>query len=74
MFVIAGAPYEPLREEEFSAGDTVKVELDPDVWKLMQNGHGGWNDLMGMVRLSVYRNLVVACMIWNMMLYTVGHN
>ena len=53
MFVIVGAPYEPLREGEFAAGDTVKVELDPDVWKLMQNGHGGWNDLMGMVRLSL---------------------
>ena len=49
-----GAPYEPLKEVEFAAGDSVKVELDPDVWKLMQNGHGGWNDLMSMVRLSVH--------------------
>ena len=57
MFVTVGAPFEPLREGEFSAGDTVKVELDPDVWKLMQNGHGGWNDLMANVRLSVCRNL-----------------
>ena len=54
MFVIAGAPYEPLKEGEFAAGDSVKVELDPDVWKLMQNGHGGWDDIMGMVRLSVH--------------------
>ena len=61
MFVIVGAPYEPPREGEFAAGDSVKVELDPDVWKLMQNGHGGWNDLMGMVRLSVCRNMVVTC-------------
>ena len=61
MVVIAGAPYEPPREGEFAAGDTVKVELDPDVWKLMQNGHGGWNDLMGNVRLSMCKNLVVTC-------------
>ena len=24
----------------------MKVELDPDVLKLLQEGHGGWNDLM----------------------------
>ena len=69
MFVIVGAPYEPSREEEFAAGDSVKVELDPDVWKLMQNGHGGWNDLMSMVRLSVCRNIEASCCI-----YTVGHS
>ena len=61
MFVIAGAPYEPLKEGEFAAGDSVKVELDPDVWKLMQNGHGGWNDRMSMVRLPVCRKMVVSC-------------
>ena len=69
MFVIVGAPYEPSREGEFVAGDSIKVELDPDVWKLMQNGHGGWNDLMGMVRLSVCRNIEASCCI-----YTVGHS
>ena len=63
MFVVTGAPYEPPKDGEFSAGDTVKVELDPDVWKLMQNGHGGWNDLMANVRLSVCRNLDVTCII-----------
>ena len=56
MFVVTGAPYESPKDGEFVAGDTVKVELDPDVWKLMQNGHGGWNDLMANVRLSVCRN------------------
>ena len=61
MFVIVGAPYGPSSEGEFAAGDSVKVELDPDVWKLMQNGHGGWNDRMSMVRLSVCRNMVVSC-------------
>ena len=61
MFVIVGAPYGPSSEGEFVAGDSIKVELDPDVCKLMQNGHGGWNDRMSMVRLSVCRNMVVSC-------------
>lgn len=49
LHFIAGAPHEPPSEVEFAAGDRVRVELDPDVWKLMQDGHGGWNDLMSMV-------------------------
>ena len=44
-----GAPYEPQNEQDFAAGDMVKVELDPDIWKYLQEGHGGWNDLMNMV-------------------------
>jgi E3 ubiquitin-protein ligase mind-bomb len=32
--------------EDLAAGDNVKVELDPDVWKRMQQGHGEWNDRM----------------------------
>ena len=27
----------------------MKVALDPDIWKSMQQGHGGWNDLMATV-------------------------
>ena len=34
-----------------AAGDHVKVELDPDVWKRMQEGHGEWNDRMAEVTI-----------------------
>eukprot|EP00731_Ephydatia_muelleri_P014626 Em0008g346a len=30
----------------FNSGDTVRVLLDIDVFKLMQEGHGGWTDQM----------------------------
>lgn len=50
---LIGAPYKPQRESDFAAGDRVKVELDPDVWRLMQEGHGGWNDLMTVVNSSL---------------------
>ena len=32
-----------------AAGDTVKVELDVEILKLMQEQHGGWNDTMSTV-------------------------
>ena len=38
-----------MQSEELAAGDHVKVELDPDVWKRMQQGHGEWNDRMAEV-------------------------
>lgn len=38
-----GAPLPPPDPQEFSSGDYVRVELDQDVLKLMQEGHGGWN-------------------------------
>ena len=44
-----GAPYEPPQKTVLAAGDRIKVELNPDVWKVMQEGHGGWNDLMSVV-------------------------
>ena len=50
----SGAPYEPPKGTMLAAGDRIKVLLDPDVWKRMQEGHGGWNELMSMVsRLKV---------------------
>ena len=48
MFSI-GAAYKPPRETVLAAGDRIKVELNPDIWKIMQEGHGGWNDLMSVV-------------------------
>lgn len=38
-----GAPLPPPDPQEFSSGDYVRVELDQDVLRLMQEGHGGWN-------------------------------
>ena len=34
---------------ELSAGDAVRVELDPDLFKITQEEHGGWSDLMAEV-------------------------
>ena len=31
---------------EFAAGDCVRVDLDLETAKLMQDGHGGWNEAM----------------------------
>ena len=44
-----GQPIQPFCEDSYAAGDRVIVELDPDAWKSLQEGHGGWNDLMSMV-------------------------
>ena len=40
-------------EFEFAAGDTVRVDLDVETAKLMQEGHGGWIDAMTDVRDSM---------------------
>ena len=34
----------------FAAGDTVTVQLESEILKLMQADHGGWNDTMSSVR------------------------
>ena len=36
---------------ELAAGDTVRVDLDLEIVKLMQEGHGGWTDAMADVCL-----------------------
>ena len=33
----------------FAAGDTVTVQLESEILKLMQADHGGWNDKMSSV-------------------------
>ena len=32
------------------SGDRVKVQLEVEIFKMMQEGHGGWNDQMTEVR------------------------
>ena len=36
-------------EKRIRAGDGVRVELDPELFKIAQEGHGGWEDSMAEV-------------------------
>ena len=45
----AGEPPLPIDPQEFVVGDYVRVELDSDIFRLMQEGHGGWNIFMNEV-------------------------
>ena len=46
---------------EVSAGDAVRVELDPDLFKIAQEEHGGWNDGMAEVRTISITTILVVC-------------
>lgn len=46
-----GGPSIPPGPTEFSSGDVVQVELDVEVFMLLQEDHGGWNDKMKSVRV-----------------------
>lgn len=41
----------PVPSQLLAAGDTVRIELDVSILKLMQEDHGGWNDAMASVCL-----------------------
>lgn len=48
----AGAPYKETpgsKPHKFAEGDHVRVQVEVDVFKMMQEGHGGWNDQMASV-------------------------
>lgn len=48
-----GAPYKESQlapPSAFKQGDKVRVSLDVAVFKLMQEGHGGWNEQMTQVK------------------------
>ena len=51
MVIITGAPYQdaPPVTQKLASGDNVRVQLDIEVFKAMQEGHGGWNDQMAEV-------------------------
>lgn len=67
MPYVEGAPYSPPRESEIMAGDLVQVQLDLDIFKMMQNEeHGGWNDRMEMVRSSVYMMHIRVCELYQL--------
>lgn len=40
----------PTAARELSAGDGVRVELDPGLFKVAQEEHGGWEDYMAEVQ------------------------
>ena len=35
---------------KFKTGDRVKIQLEVEIFRQMQEGHGGWNDQMAEVR------------------------
>ena len=64
MSCIEGAPYSPPKESEIMAGDLIQVQLDVDIFKMMQNEeHGGWNDRMAMVHVINFGtcNHIILC-------------
>ena len=48
-----GAAVTAFDEEEIVAGDIVKVELDPDVFKMMHEAAGLWKDSLSQVILPL---------------------
>lgn len=38
----------------FKVGDKVRVDLDVDTLKMMQEGHGGWNPKMADVSILLF--------------------
>ena len=34
------------------SGELIQVELDVEIFRMMQEGHGGWNDDMAKVRVE----------------------
>ena len=47
--IIAGAPHRPPDHSEFASSDYVRVELDTEIFEMLQQGHGGWNSAMSKV-------------------------
>ena len=51
--------YCPPERPQISAGDSVVVQLDPDVFMQAQQGHGGWNDGMAEVGSIVHVHNII---------------
>ena len=47
-------PAPPQGQSLLASGDNVRVQLDVDVFRAMQEGHGGWNESMGEVSFVAY--------------------
>lgn len=47
----AGKPLDDISDSPtVCSGDLVQVELDVEIFRMMQEGHGGWSDGMAKVR------------------------
>ena len=46
VFASLGAPLPGMDPSALSTGDLVRVELEPEVFRAVQEGHGGWNEVM----------------------------
>ena len=44
-----GPPADVPEQIMFAAGDKVKISLDQEAFRGMQEGHGGWNEKMNQV-------------------------
>ena len=44
--IYPGAPHCPPKPYEFASSDYVCVELDAEVFEMLQQMHGGWNSAM----------------------------
>ena len=44
-----GPPADVPEQIMFAAGDKVKISLDQEAFRAMQDGHGGWNEKMNQV-------------------------
>ena len=53
---VIGGPNVSPGPTEFSSGDVVQVELDVEVFMLLQEDHGGWNDSMKTVRMLIFKS------------------
>lgn len=47
---VLGAPHCPPQPSEFASSDYVCVELDAEVFEMLQQAHGGWNSAMTNIR------------------------
>ena len=46
---LKGATASPSKSDEFASGDFVRVELDLEVFRMLQEVHGEWSNGMGQV-------------------------
>ena len=50
--IYPGAPHCPPKPYEFASSDYVCVELDAEVFEMLQQMHGGWNSAMANVSMG----------------------
>lgn len=64
LFHFSGEPTEQIHALPpcpFKVGNKVKVDMDPELLKVMQEGHGGWNPKMAEVSIRIKHRLRSYC-------------